>query len=55
MDSVLESDQFKLWVFRLEKGKQMINAAGMGHETEASVELKLSFPDGFKWSRLDRR
>jgi len=55
MDSVLQSDQFKLWAFRLEKGKQMINAAGMGHETEASVELKLSFPDGFKWSRLDRR
>jgi hypothetical protein len=33
---------------RSEKGKQMINASRVGHETEASVDLKLSFPDGFK-------
>jgi hypothetical protein len=44
----LQPDQNGLRAFRSEKSKQMNNAAGMGHETEASVEFKLSFPDGFK-------
>jgi len=37
----LPPDQVELRAFGSEKGKQMINAVGMGHETESSVELKL--------------